>query len=70
MKLPPCGEFQSRMNLVIKPISFTQIFHTGNQIHIQPETLTFTDLKPVEQMLKKFRSGLKVLEYGIHYRTT
>ena len=39
-------------------------------INIQPETLTFTDLKPVEQMLKKFRSGLKVLEYGIHYRTT
>ena len=39
-------------------------------INIQPDTLTFTDLRPVEQILKKFPSGLKVLEYGIHYRTT
>ena len=39
-------------------------------INIQPDTLTFTDLRPVEQILQKFRSGLKVLEYGIHYRTT
>ena len=39
-------------------------------INIQPDTLTFTDLRPVEQILKKIRSGLKVLEYGIHYRTT
>ena len=34
-------------------------------INIQPDTLTFTDLRPVEQILKKFLSGLKVLEYGI-----
>ena len=39
-------------------------------INIQPDTLTFTDLKPVEQILKKFRSCFKVLEYGIHYRKT
>ena len=32
--------------------------------NIQPDTLTFTDLRPVEQILKKIRSGLKVLEYG------
>ena len=32
----------------------------------QPDTLTFTDLKPVEQILKKIRSCFKVLEYGIH----
>ena len=38
-------------------------------INIQPDTLTFTDLRPVEQIFKKIRSGLKVLEYGIHYRT-
>ena len=36
------------------PISFTQIFQTGNQIiNIQQDTLTFTDLIPVEQLLKK-----------------
>ena len=39
-------------------------------INIQPDTLTFTDLIPVEQILKKFRSCFKVLEYGILYRTT
>ena len=39
-------------------------------INIQPDTLTFTDLRPVEQILKKIPSCLKVLEYGIHYRTT
>ena len=39
-------------------------------INIQPDTVTFTDLRPVEQILKKIRSALKVLEYGIHYRTT
>ena len=43
------------------PIYFTQIFHNGNQIHhIQPDTLTFTDLIPVEQILKKFPSSFKV----------
>ena len=30
----------------------------------------FTDLIPVEQILKNFRSCFKVLEYGIHYQTT
>ena len=39
-------------------------------INIQPDTLTFTDLIPVEQVLKKFQSCFNVLEYGIHYRTT
>ena len=39
-------------------------------INIQPDTLTFTDLRPVEQISKKFPVGLKVLEYGIHYLTT
>ena len=39
-------------------------------INIQQDTLTFTDLTPVEQILKNFRSCFKVLEYGIHYRTT
>ena len=29
-----------------------------------------SNLIPVEQILKKFRSSFKVLEYGIHYRTT
>ena len=33
-------------------------------------TPTFTDLIPVEQMLKNFRSCFKVLEYGIPYQTT
>ena len=36
-------------------------------INIQPDTLTFTDLKPVEQILKKIRSCFEVPEYGIHY---
>ena len=50
------------------PISFTQIFQTGNRfINIQQDTLTFTDLIPVEQILKSFRSCFKVLEYGIYY---
>ena len=39
-------------------------------INIQQDTLTFTDLIPVEQILKNFRSCFKVLEYGIHYQTT
>ena len=58
------------------PISFTQIFQTGNQIHPAQystrysDTLTFTDFIPVEQILKSFRSCFKVLGYGIHYRTT
>ena len=39
-------------------------------INIQQDTLTFTDLIPVEQILKNFQSCFKVLEYGIHYRTT
>ena len=39
-------------------------------INIQHDTLTFTDLIPVEQILKKFRFSFKVLEYGIHCRTT
>ena len=39
-------------------------------INIQQDTLTFTDLTPVEQILKKFRSCFKVLEYGVHYQTT
>ena len=41
-----------------------------NFINTQPDTLTFTDLIPVEQILKKFRSSCKVLEYGIHFQTT
>ena len=53
------------------PISFTQLLQTGIRfINIQPDTLTFTGLIPVEQILKKFRSCVNVLEYGIHYRTT
>ena len=54
------------------PISFTQIFQIGNQIHQYStlDTLTFTDLIPVDQISKNFRSCFKVLEYGIHYRTT
>ena len=39
------------------PISSNQIFRTGNHIrfiNIQPDTLTFTDLKPVEQILENF----------------
>ena len=39
-------------------------------INIQQDTLTITDLIPVEQMLTNFRSCSKVLEYGIHYRST
>ena len=34
-------------------------------INIQPDTLTFTDLKPVEQILKKIRSCLKVLWHSL-----
>ena len=33
-------------------------------------TKTRYDLIPVEQILKNFRSRFKVLEYGIHYRST
>ena len=53
------------------PISFTQIFQIGNQIHQYStlDTLTFTDLIPVDQISKNFRSCFKVLEYGIHYWT-
>ena len=39
-------------------------------INIQRDTLTFTDLIHVEQILKKIQSCFNVLEYGIHYRTT
>ena len=39
-------------------------------MNIQQDTLTFTDLIPVEQISKKFRSCFKVLEYGIHYQAT
>ena len=39
-------------------------------INTQQDTLTFIDLIPVEQILKNCRSCFKVLEYGIHYRTT
>ena len=35
-------------------------------MNTQQDTLTFTDLIPVEQILKKFRSCFKV----IHYRMT
>ena len=39
-------------------------------INIQQGNITFTDFIPVEQILKKFQSCFKVLEYGIHYRST
>ena len=39
-------------------------------INIQQDTLTITDLIPVEQILRNFRSCFEVLEYGIHYRST
>ena len=39
-------------------------------MNIQPDTLTFTDLILVEQILRNFRSCFKVLEYGILYRKT
>ena len=39
-------------------------------INIQQDTLTIAHLIPVEQILKNFRSCSKVLEYGIHYRST
>ena len=39
-------------------------------IIIQQDTLSITDLIPAEQIFKKFRSCSKVLEYGIHYRST
>ena len=39
-------------------------------INIQRDTPTITGLIPVEQTLKNFRYCSKVLEYGIHYRTT
>ena len=39
-------------------------------INIQQDTPTITGLIPVEQMLKKIRHCSKVLEYGIHYRST
>ena len=39
-------------------------------INTQQDTLTFTDLIPVEHISKNFRSFFKVVEYGIHYRTT
>ena len=53
------------------PIYFTQNFNTGNQIHQYSTRYSdFTDLIPVEQILKKFRSSCKVLEYGIHFQTT
>ena len=39
-------------------------------INIQQDTLTITDLIPVEQILRNFRSCFKVLKYGIHYQST
>ena len=39
-------------------------------INIQPDTLTFTDLILVNQILRNFRSCFKVLEYGILYQIT
>ena len=39
-------------------------------INIQQDTLTITDLTSVEQILKRIRPCFKVLEYGIHYRST
>ena len=39
-------------------------------INIQRDAPTITGLIPVEQTLKNFRYCSKVLEYGIHYRTT
>ena len=37
-------------------------------INIQPETLTFTDLIPVEQLLKKFQSCFKVFITDQHQK--
>lgn len=56
------------------PISFTQIFQTGNQIH-QYSTRYFDFYRPhtryLEQnKIKIFQSCYKVLEYGIHYHST
>ena len=39
-------------------------------INIQRDTPTITGLIPVEQILKSFQYCSKVLEYGIHYRST
>ena len=50
------------------PISFTQTFQTRSQIH--QYSTRYSDLIPVEQILRNFRSCFKVLEYGIHYRST
>ena len=38
-------------------------------INIKPETLTFTDIILVEQILRNFRSCFKILECIILYRT-
>ena len=49
----------------VLPISFIQIFQTGNQIH-QYSTRYSDFYRPHAT----FRSCFKVVEYGIHYRTT
>ena len=55
----------------VLPISFTQIFQTGNQIH-QYSTRYSDFYRPhtCRKNIKKFRSCFEVLEYWIHYRTT
>ena len=53
------------------PISLTQIFHTGNQIH-QYSTKYSDVYRPqtCRTNIKKNSICFKVLEYGSHYRTT
>ena len=55
------------------PIAFTEIVQTGNQIH-QYSTRYSDFCRPhtcrTNEILKNFPSCFKVLEYGIHYRTT
>ena len=47
-----------------------QSIKKGNSGWILLPVFYLTDLTPVEQILKNFRSCFKVLEYGIHYQTT
>ena len=53
------------------PISFTQIFQTGNQIH-QYSTRYSDFYRPhtCRTNIKKFSILFQGQEYGIHYQTT
>ena len=61
--------FSNSFGLQIKYSLYIKSFILESRfINIQQDTLTLTNLIPVEQISKKFQSCFNVLEYGIHYQ--